>query len=248
MAALGQTIARGRYVVPSAFTFASMACAFASTQTGQQFTTAAWWIMYCCLLDKLDGTAARLLKAQTRFGVQADSAADLLAFGIAPAHLYYRILTKEWQFNGCEYVWGVIAVVYAAATAWRLHRFNREASGAQSNAFRGMPSTLSGAIFASYVVAFQPATGLALTVFAGLAVALSIAMNLNYRSCKVTIPKRRGLLVMQSVFVVFVYYSTFTNSYPEALFASAVLALAISIFGAPPELPEAQEAPVTPSR
>ena len=84
MAALGQTIARGRYVVPSAFTFASMACAFASTQTGQQFTTAAWWIMYCCLLDKLDGTAARLLKAQTRFGVQADSAADLLAFGIAP--------------------------------------------------------------------------------------------------------------------------------------------------------------------
>ena len=112
MAAIGQTIARGRYVVPSAFTFMSMACAYASTQVPSLPAEPAWWIMYCCLLDKLDGTAARLLKAQTRFGVQADSAADFMAFGIAPAHLYYRIMTKEWQFAGCELVWGVIAVLY----------------------------------------------------------------------------------------------------------------------------------------
>lgn len=249
MAALGQTMARGRYVVPSAFTFMSMACAYASTQVPTVPAEPAWWILYCCLLDKLDGTAARLLKAQTRFGVQADSAADFLAFGIAPAHLYYRVMVNEWSFNRCEYVWGGIAIAYALATAWRLHRFNREASGAQSNAFRGMPSTLSGAIFASYVVAFLPSSGLALTVLAGLLPALAIAMNLNYRSCKVTIPKRRGLLLMQSVFVLWIYYGTFTHSYPELLFASAMLALAISIVGAPPELaPEVHDELESPSR
>ena len=244
MAALGQTIARGRYVVPSGFTALSAACAVISMQVPTLPTEPAWWIMYCCLLDKLDGTAARLLKAQTRFGVQADSAADLLAFGIAPAHLYYRIMTKEWQFAGCEYVWGAIAIAYALATAWRLHRFNREASGAQSNAFRGMPSTLSGAIFATYVAAFLPSTnGVALTVLAALMPALSIAMNLSYRSCKVTIPKRRGLLAMQSLFVVWVYWGTFSHSYPQLLFASTMLALAISIFGAPPI-----EAPAEPQK
>jgi len=200
-------------------------------------TEPAWWIMYCCLLDKLDGTAARLLRAQTRIGVQLDSAADFLAFGIAPAHLYYRIMTAEWPFQGCELVWGAIAFAYAFATAARLHRFNREAGGAQSNAFRGMPSTLSGAIFATYVVAFLPSRGWGLTVLAALLPVLSIAMNLNYRSSKVTIPKRRGLLAMQCLFVMWIYYGTFTHSFPEMLFASAMLALGISIFGAPPEEP-----------
>lgn len=243
MAALGQTISRGRYVVPSAFTFASMACAYASTQVPTLPAEPAWWIMYCCLLDKLDGTAARLLNAQTRFGVQADSAADFMAFGIAPAHLYYRIMSSEWQFAGSSTVWGAIALAYIFATGWRLHRFNREASGAQSNAFRGMPSTLSGAIFASYVVAFLP-TGndLALYVLAALVPVLSIAMNMSYRSCKVTIPKRKALLYLQCAFVAFVYYGTFSHSYPQALFGSAMIALAISIFGAPPEEPQAPEA------
>ena len=248
MAAIGRTIARGRYVIPSAFTFCSMACAYVSTQVPSLPTEPAWWIMYCCLLDKLDGTAARLLKAQTSFGVQLDSAADFLAFGIAPAHLYYRIMSKEWTFTGCEYVWGMIAVVYALATAWRLHRFNREAGGAQSNAFRGMPSTLSGAIFAAYVVAFLPSSGAALSVLAVLPIALAIAMNMNYRSCKVTIPKRRSLLVMQCAFVAWVYYGTFTHSYPELLFASAMLALAISVFGAPPAEPAPQEPAPPPGR
>jgi CDP-diacylglycerol--serine O-phosphatidyltransferase len=234
MAALGHTISRGRYVVPSAFTFCSIACALISMQVPQLPAEPAWWIMYCCLLDKIDGTAARLLRAQTRIGVQLDSAADLLAFGIAPAHLFYRIMVQEWPFAGCELLWGAISLAYALATAWRLHRFNREAAGAQSNSFRGMPSTLSGAIFATYVVAFLPDKHpIAITVFALLMPALSIAMNLGYRSSKVTIPRRKGLLVLQSAFVAWIYYGTFTRSYPELLFASAMVALAISIFGAP---------------
>lgn len=235
MAALGQTIARGRYVVPSTFTAMSMFCAFVSTQVPNLPAEPAWWIMYCCLLDKVDGTAARLLRAQTRIGVQLDSAADFLAFGMAPAHLFYRIMVSEWSFAGCEMVWGTIALAYALATAWRLHRFNREASGAQANAFRGMPSTLSGAIFATYVVAFLPSDNpLAIYALVALMPALSIAMNMNYRSKKVTIPRRRSLLILQCAFVAWIYYGTFMHVFPEGLFASAMVALAISIFGAPP--------------
>lgn len=231
MAAIGQTIARGRYVVPSLFTALSVACAVVSMRVPTLPADPAWWIMYCCLLDKLDGTAARLLRAQTRIGVQFDSFADLIAFGVAPAHLYYRIMTTEWAFAGCEWVWGGIAVAYALATAARLHRFNREASGAQSNGFRGMPSTLSGAIFATYVVAFLPSRAAALSVLAALPPVLAVAMNMNYRSRKVTIPKSRHLLVMQCLFVIWIYYGTFTHTHPELLFASAMIALSISIFG-----------------
>ena len=50
---------------------------------------AAWLIVWCALFDKLDGFAAKLLKASSEFGAQFDSLADLTAFGIAPGFLVY---------------------------------------------------------------------------------------------------------------------------------------------------------------
>src|SRR5579862_5517095 len=127
MTALGY-IGAGRYVVPSLFTFCSMGCALMSMQCPTLPCDPAWWILCCVLLDKLDGTAARLLRAQTRVGVQLDSLADLLAFGIAPAHLFYRLACHgPISFPGSEILWAVVAIGYALATACRLHRFNQEA-------------------------------------------------------------------------------------------------------------------------
>ncbi|MBI4860052.1 MAG: CDP-alcohol phosphatidyltransferase family protein [Candidatus Riflebacteria bacterium] len=223
MAAIGHTIGLSRYVVPQLFTFASIGCAVMSMRSTNLPAEPAWWILYSVLLDKLDGTAARLLKAQSRIGVQLDSLADLIAFGIAPAHLFYRIMSQSAiDFTGDNVVWGALAIIYALATAWRLHRFNQEAGGAQSKSFRGMPSTLSGALFATYVVAHMPGADLTEHfVLVAIMPVLSVAMNLNYRSRKVTIPVRKPLLLLQAVFAVFLYYATFCQLYPKALFGCA---------------------------
>jgi CDP-diacylglycerol--serine O-phosphatidyltransferase len=239
MTALGY-IGASRYVVPSLFTVCSMGCALMSMQSTSLPADPAWLILCCVLLDKVDGTAARLLRAQTRVGVQLDSLADLLAFGVAPAHLFYRMASRgPIVFPGSDVLWAVIAVGYALATACRLHRFNQEAGGLQSRSFRGMPSTLSGAIFASYVVAFMQEGGVGVhAALTAMVLALSVAMNASYRSRKVTIPRRRTLLLLQSTFVVFIYYATLTRQYPELLFVGAMVALGISILGVESDPPE----------
>jgi len=245
MAVITQTIGRARYVVPSAFTAASAACAVMSMQSPYLPADPAWWILCSVLLDKLDGTAARLLHAETAIGVQFDSIADLIAFGIAPAHLFYRLACAgPLVFPGSDLLWALIAVVYAAATAWRLHRFNREASGAQAHCFRGMPSTLAGGLFAAYVVTFMPDGGtLDFAVLTLLMLILSMAMNLNYRSNKITIPKRRDFLVLQASFVLFVYYATFTRQYPPLVFLSSLVALAFSTWGARRDVHDERSSP-----
>ena len=89
-----------KYFVPNGFTALSMLFGLASVATSaaayvdhvagrpsaDQFVLAAWMVCWGVLLDKLDGTSARLMKATSAFGVQFDSFADFVAFGIAPGH------------------------------------------------------------------------------------------------------------------------------------------------------------------
>jgi len=109
------------------------------------FRLAAWMVLWGVLLDKLDGSAARLLKATSKFGVEFDSFADFVVFGIAPAALvYYRVLAI-----GPTGGWPKIALMltsglYALALAVRLSRFNITTGG--ESVFLGIPGTLMGAI------------------------------------------------------------------------------------------------------
>ncbi len=76
-----------RYTVPNSFTALSLLLGVASIVTTQlgDLELAAWIIVWCGLLDVLDGVSARLLKATSNFGAEFDSMADLVAFGVAPA-------------------------------------------------------------------------------------------------------------------------------------------------------------------
>jgi len=101
-----------------------------------------------CLLDKLDGSAARLLKATSKFGVEFDSFADFVAFGIAPAGLLYYRLLATGHFVGWQKTAIMVAAgMYALALAVRLARFNVMTGG--ESVFFGLPGTLLGAIIAS---------------------------------------------------------------------------------------------------
>ena len=92
---------RLRYTVPNGFTSLSLLLGVASIVTTQlgDLETAAWIIVWCGLLDVMDGVSARLLKATSDFGAEFDSMADLVSFGVAPAVL---MLNAGLQIGGIE--------------------------------------------------------------------------------------------------------------------------------------------------
>lgn len=131
-----QGIRRGIYIVPSALTIGNIFCGFyavINAAKGYQalsdparaaalFENAGLAIGYAVLLDGLDGRIARMTKATSEFGVELDSIADVLTFGIAPAVLAYT-----WGYGstpGLDRVgWGV-SFFFLVCGALRLARFN----------------------------------------------------------------------------------------------------------------------------
>lgn len=144
---------RWRYLAPNAVTATSIlfgAIALASALAGKP-RTAAWWVMYCTLTDKLDGLVARRLDASSAFGAQMDSFADFLSFGIAPAVAITAFFLGNpqlgWATGPMRGVLLAIAFVYILCAATRLARFNVTvgATGTE-HMFFGMPSTFSGGL------------------------------------------------------------------------------------------------------
>lgn len=134
-----------KYLIPNSFTALSMILGVISAYLSVkgELELAAWMITWGVLLDKLDGSAARLFNASSSFGVQFDSFADFIIFGLAPASLYFHWL------NGLEGPYGywpaVIACLYVVFTSTRLAIFNVSEPEGGDRYFYGLPTTLSGA-------------------------------------------------------------------------------------------------------
>jgi len=80
---------RGVYVLPSLLTMGNMFCGYACVVYAMrsEFETAAPFIGFAFIIDGLDGRIARLTGTTSAFGVEFDSLADIISFGIAPAIL-----------------------------------------------------------------------------------------------------------------------------------------------------------------
>lgn len=122
---------------------------------------AAWIILSCSLLDFLDGLAARLLHATSPLGVQLDSMADLVSFGLAPAALVFHYLQGLVVALGEGSFLSLLpftAFFLACASAWRLARFNTAPSG--SDGFVGLPTPASALFFVSLPISLaHPSAG-----------------------------------------------------------------------------------------
>lgn len=111
-----------RALVPNAVTLLVLCAGL----TGARFALEERWpeavlaVVIAAILDALDGRIARLLKAQTRFGAELDSLADVIAFGVAPAIIIYQWVLKDLLGN----LGWAVALAHAAAAALRLARFN----------------------------------------------------------------------------------------------------------------------------
>ena len=82
---------RGVFLLPSLFTVANLFCGYACVvySTRSDFDTAAVFIGIAMVLDTLDGYFARLTNSSSAFGVELDSLADVVSFGLAPAILAF---------------------------------------------------------------------------------------------------------------------------------------------------------------
>lgn len=119
-----------------------------------EINLAAWLIVWCVLLDAVDGLIARKLQATSAFGTEFDSLADLTSFGIAPALLMIRASELTIANGQKMSIFGttgvtmvtVAALFFSLTAAIRLARFNTENKSSGATWFSGFPSTLSGAV------------------------------------------------------------------------------------------------------
>jgi CDP-diacylglycerol---serine O-phosphatidyltransferase len=183
------------FVLPNLFTLSSIFCGFyaitlcAGEASPSQLYQAALAIFFAIFFDGFDGRVARLTKTQTQFGIELDSLADVISFGVAPAMLAYK-----WALVPLGFIGLFIAFAFASCAALRLARFNvlaQRATGRASRFFVGLPTPLAAGTIVSMVVAHHGATGGALGSRAHVPIAVVVAVlsllmvsTVRYRTLK----------------------------------------------------------------
>ncbi|MBQ9292491.1 MAG: CDP-diacylglycerol--serine O-phosphatidyltransferase [Campylobacter sp.] len=124
------------YILPNLFTAASIffgVISIISTLNGN-FTKAIIFIFLSLVFDGLDGRVARLTNTASKFGVEFDSLADIIAFGVAPAFLFYIVIGNEFGRVG-----SLLTAIYIIFGAIRLARFNVTTGTYDPSVFIGLP-------------------------------------------------------------------------------------------------------------
>jgi CDP-diacylglycerol--serine O-phosphatidyltransferase len=244
-----------KFLIPNAFTAFSMMFGLASAAASAQgeFTLAAWMILWGVLLDKLDGTAARLLKASSDFGVQYDSFADFVAFGIAPAALvWYRLEGLPMYEGGLKIALLVAVSLYVIAVSARLARFNISDPPGGDRYFYGLPTTLMGALGSSFYLTWEKFAlpeG-ALLAFPLYLVVAAFLMVSAVRLPKLKLRKNKALNAFQIVNVLAAYVLAPLRLWPEILFAQGVGYVVVGVTWCliyPPEDADAASGPDSPT-
>lgn len=174
---------RARVMLPSLFTLGNMICGFSSVLLSFQgrFGLAAALVAVSIALDISDGAVARKVGAITPFGLQFDSLADLISFGIAPAVLVYT-----WALPQYAHLAWFGAMFWLACAAYRLARFNVTIDPlADKRYFIGLPSPgAAGVVIATVFAIDGPLYGWApvLPVAAGVLPAALMATSFRFRS------------------------------------------------------------------
>ena len=173
------------------------------------FETAAPFIGIAVVLDMLDGRIARLTGTTSDFGMEFDSLADVISFGIAPA-----ILSFEWGLSSLGRLGWAAGFLFLAAAAMRLARFNiQSAAGGDKRYFVGMPSPAAAAVPASTVFAYPyglsdyRASLIALAMV--IVPALLMVSTIRFRSFKtIDLQMRRSYTVLLLVAIAIVLVAT----------------------------------------
>lgn len=145
---------RGVYPVPTLLTIGNLLCGFFAIAWvfQEDYAFAAGAILLAAVLDLLDGAVARMTGSASELGVQLDSLADLVSFGVAPA-----VLAHVWAFKPVNSRMGFFvevlpAALFVAAGAFRLARFNIQTAFLDKRYFVGLPIPAAAATIASFIL------------------------------------------------------------------------------------------------
>lgn len=199
------------FILPNLFTAASIFSGIYSiiNAINGDFEKAAWLIMLSLIFDGLDGRVARLTNTCSKFGVEFDSLADMVAFGVAPSLLMYLFIGHEFGRFGV-----VASALFVIFGAIRLARFNVMTVSSEPSVFIGVPIP-TAAVFVSLLVLLFQKYGFHdnygfIIMFLSILVSLLMVSNIRYPSFKKIdfSPKnamKLFVLILSALFVVFVY-------------------------------------------
>lgn len=144
----------GVYLLPTFFTLGNLGLGLYSLICiiSYRFSAASWAVLGAVILDTFDGSIARFTRTSSKFGVEIDSFADLISFGIAPALLMHQLILHNYGRLGF-----ILTLFYIICGVLRLARFNlRSFDGVEgSGYFVGLPIPAAAGILVSMVILYE---------------------------------------------------------------------------------------------
>ena len=142
---------KGIYILPNLFTTGNLYCGFWSIVSvfQEKYFHAALAILLGAVFDALDGKVAKLSRTTSKFGVQYDSLADLVSFGIAPA-----VLAFGWALRPYGKFGWLAAFLFVVCGALRLARFNVQIVSGDAKYFKGLPIPAAASMIALTILLY----------------------------------------------------------------------------------------------
>ncbi|MBD3226264.1 MAG: CDP-diacylglycerol--serine O-phosphatidyltransferase [Caldithrix sp.] len=137
-------------IVPNFFTIANMFSGYMSVIFAvfhRDLVMASWMIVLAAFLDAMDGKVARMTHSSSKFGVEYDSLADVISFGLAPSVLIYTYYFYQLKTVGI--FMSFFPLLFGGI---RLARFNVQLESTEKSHFIGLPSPAAANVFATYII------------------------------------------------------------------------------------------------
>ncbi len=172
------------YILPNLFTASSIFIGVISIVEASKghFILASWLILLALVFDGLDGRVARMTNTTSQFGVEFDSLADVISFGIAPAMLLYFFAGYEFGRFGI-----LVSALYVIFGAIRLARFNISTAKTDPNIFIGLPIPTAAVFVSMWILLFNKYSlhdYSMILLFLVLSVSILMVSNFRYPSFK----------------------------------------------------------------
>ncbi len=216
---------RGIFLLPSLLTTGNLFCGFLALilSVHGRFTEAAVAVFGAMVLDALDGKVARLTRTTTQFGVEFDSLADVVSFGVAPAFMLYSLVLARLG----RAAW-LGAFLFVICGALRLARFNVYTAVTDRRYFVGLPIPGAAGIVAATVLLLgreELARWHEVAIAVGVyVVALLMVSTFRYYSFKdLDFAKRHRVSVLLSMVLGVIIVATHPQWFLFLLFATYLL-------------------------
>ena len=147
-----EQLKKGIYILPNLCTTLNVFCGFYAIVASIEgkYTAGAISILIATIFDSLDGKIARATNTSSRFGVEYDSLADLVSFGMAPG-----IMMFLWALKPMGRIGWLAAFLFMVCGALRLARFNTNTDTISSDFFQGLPIPAGAGMTATTMLFFQ---------------------------------------------------------------------------------------------